>query len=127
MKYIDGFVLVVPRENIEAYTEMARDGGELWKRHGALEYKECIGDDMTPDVPGYQGMRFPAMAGAREDETVVFSYIAFESREHRDAVNAKVMEEMSKNPDKYKDKPMPFDMKRMAYGGFKTIVDPFEK
>jgi uncharacterized protein YbaA (DUF1428 family) len=124
MKYVDGFVLVVPEKNLPAYREMARKAGKIWKGHGALEYFECVGDDLTPDVPPeMKGVRFPEMAGAGPGETVIFSFIVYKSRAHRDEVNAKVMQDPAMNDPAWKDKPMPFDMKRTAYGGFKVIVE----
>jgi uncharacterized protein YbaA (DUF1428 family) len=117
-KYIDGFVIPVPKENIEKYREVAAKAGAIWKEHGALEYIEAVGDDLeVKDL-----VTFPQLAGATDTETVVFSYIVYETREHRDAVNAKVMadprlKEMC-NPENSS-----FDFKRMAYGGFKTIVE----
>jgi uncharacterized protein YbaA (DUF1428 family) len=123
MKYIDGFVLAVPKNKIGAYRKMARWGGKLWKKHGALEYFECLGDDLNPNMAGAKFMTFPKMARLKKNETVFFSFIVFKSRKHRDIVNAKVMKDPIMNDPKYKDKPMPFDVKRMAYGGFKAIVE----
>ncbi len=120
MRYVDGFVLVVPKKNIAAYRRMANEGGRLWKKYGALDYKECVGDDLQPK--GIT-LTFPKAMKVKKSETVFFSYIVFKSRAHRDQVNAKVMKDPSMNDPKYKNKPMPFDMKRMAYGGFKVIVD----
>jgi uncharacterized protein YbaA (DUF1428 family) len=122
-KYVDGFVLVVPKKNLEAYKKMARIGGKVWMKHGALEYKECIGEDLAPDMQGMKFNPFPKMVKAKEDELVIFSYILYKSRKHRDQVNAKVMKDSMMNEDKWKDTPMPFEMKRMAYGGFTTLVD----
>src|SRR5262245_41275533 len=118
MAYVDGFVLAVPKKNLAAYRRMATVGAKVWKRHGALEYRECIGDDLAVKF----GKRFPKMAKAKRGETVFFSWIVYRSRAHRDRVNAKVMadpklgEAMGKGP-------MPFDLKRMAYGGFKVFVE----
>ena len=120
MRYVDGFVLVVPKKNIAAYRRMANEGGRLWKKYGALDYKECVGDDLQPK--GIT-LTFPKAMKVKKSETVFFSYIVFKSRAHRDQVNAKVMKDPAMNDPKYKNKPMPFDMKRMAYGGFKVIVD----
>jgi uncharacterized protein YbaA (DUF1428 family) len=122
-KYVDGFVLVVPKKNLEAYKKMARIGGKVWMKHGALEYKECIGEDLAPDMGGMKFTPFPKMTKVKEDELVVFSYILYKSRKHRDQVNAKVMKDSMMNEDKWKNTTMPFDMKRMAYGGFATLVD----
>ncbi|MDD1697261.1 MAG: DUF1428 domain-containing protein [Methanoregula sp.] len=120
MKYVDGFVIVVPEKNMPAYREMANMGAGVWKKYGALEYYECVGDDLEPEMAG---ITFPKMTKAKTSETVVFSFIVFESRAHRDEVNAKVMQDPVMNDPKYKDMPMPFDMKRMAYGGFNVIVE----
>ncbi len=118
--YVDGFVLVVPTKKIPEYTQIAKMASKVWKKYGALEYKECIADDMSPK---WVTLKFPKMIQAKKSETVVFSFIVFKSRKHRDQVNAKVMKDPIMNDPKYKDKPMPFDMKRMAYGGFTTIVE----
>lgn len=120
--YVDGFVLVVPKNKTAEYRKMAREGAKMWKKFGALEYKECMGDDLRPDMMGGPGLSFIDLAKPKEDETVWFSFITYKSRAHRDKVNKKVMEEMDKMEKKYKDMPMPFDTKRMAYGGFKVIV-----
>ena len=122
-KYIDGFVFVVPKKKVPEYKKMAQLGAKIWKKFGALDYKECMGDDLAPKMKG--GMKhllFPKMAKAKPDETVWFSYIVYKSKKHRDQVNAKVMKEMEKEMKEYKDKPMPFDMKRFAYGGFEVVV-----
>ncbi|MDP3986874.1 MAG: DUF1428 domain-containing protein [Nanoarchaeota archaeon] len=125
MSYIDGFVLTIQEDKIEEYREMAQEAGEVWKKHGALEYFECVGDDMDPDTMGESMIKFPDMANAKPDEIVIFAFIVYESKEHRDDVNKRVMEEMT---EKYKDNPdrmknMPFDMSKMAYGGFNAIVE----
>ncbi len=117
MRYIDGFVLVVPKKKIEIYREMAQKAGKIWKKYGALEYLECVGDDLNPNM----GMlTFPEMAKAKKDEIVMFSFIMYQSREQRDEVIRKVMKDpfMKEQP-----KNMPFDMKKMAYGGFKAVVE----
>jgi len=119
MNYVDGFVLVVPKKNLPAYRTMALVGAKTWKKYGALDYKECVGDDLYPKW----GLPFPTLVKLKKGETIVFSYIVYKSRKHRDEVNAKVMKDPIMNDAKYKDRPMPFDMKRMAYGGFKVIVD----
>lgn len=119
-KYIDGYVLPVPKKNLAKYRQMAKMGSKLWKKYGALEYFESVGDDMSPK---WAGIKFPQMTKAKSDETVIFSWVVFKSRAHRDAVNAKVMKDPAMNDPKYKDMSMPFDAKRMAYGGFKSIVE----
>ncbi len=123
-KYIDAYVLVVPKDKVAQYKKVAKQGGDLWIKHGALAYKECMGDDLSPDMGGFPYLQFPKMAKAKPDETVWYSFIEYKSKAHRDQVNKKVMKEMEKQ---HKDKPdhmddMPFDSKRMAYGGFKVVV-----
>jgi uncharacterized protein YbaA (DUF1428 family) len=115
MAYVDGFVLAVPKQNIDAYKTMARKAGEVWKEHGALAFVECIGDD----VPYGELTSFPRAVQAKEDEIVVFSWIVYESRAHRDAVNAKVMADPRLKSDMAN---MPFDGKRMIYGGFEPFL-----
>ncbi|MDP3742403.1 MAG: DUF1428 domain-containing protein [Candidatus Micrarchaeota archaeon] len=122
MSYVDGFVLVVPKKKIGAYRKMAHSGGKIWKKYGALEYFECIGDDLFPKMGGMKIYNFPRLMKTKPGETVVFSFIVYKSRSHRDAVNAKVMKDPVMCDPAWKDKPMPFDMKRMAYGGFNAIV-----
>ena len=123
-KYVDGFVLVVPNDKAEAYKQMATEGKEMWMRHGALEYFECIGDDLKAQEMGdMKALSFPELAKSKAGENVWFSFIVFKSKAHRDEVNAKVMAEMGQQQEKYKDTPMPFDMKRMAYGGFSVQVE----
>ena len=123
-KYIDGFVLVVPKDKAVEYKKMAKEGRDTWMKYGALEYYECRGDDLVPqEMGGEKARSFTDMAGATGDEAVWFSFIVFNSKEHRDEVNVKVMEEMSKKAEEYKNLLMPFDMKRMAYGGFKVEVE----
>ena len=122
-KYVDGFVIPVPKDKIGEYRKMAKMGAKLWKKYGALEYFECVGDDLSPKMNGVSFMKFPQMTKAKPQETVVFSFIVYKSRAHRDAVNAKVMKDPMMNDPAWKDKSMPFDMKRMAYGGFKSIVE----
>lgn len=122
-KYVDGFVLVIPKDKVAEYKKMAEDGRDSWMKHGALEYYECRGDDLKQNEMGGEKSRsFIEMAGASENETVWFSFIVFKSKENRDEVNAKVMEEMSKMemPENFQ---MPMDMKRMAYGGFQAEVE----
>ena len=116
MPYVDGFVLAVPKQNIEAYKAMARRAGEVWKEYGALAFVECVGDD----VPYGELTSFPRAVQAKEDEIVIFSWIVYESREQRDAVNAKVMADPRLKPDMSN---MPFDGKRMIYGGFETFLE----
>lgn len=118
MAYVDGFVLPLKTENIPAYRKMSRKAGKIWKEYGALEYHECVGDDLN--VKGM--VPFPKIAKAKDGETVVFAWITYKSRKQRDRINAKIMADPRiaeicdpKNPL--------FDFKRMVYGGFKSIVD----
>jgi uncharacterized protein YbaA (DUF1428 family) len=117
MSYVDGFVLVVPKRKIALYKKIATRAAMVWKDHGALDYRECVGDDLKVKM----GLPFPKLAKTKAGETVVFSYIVYKSRAHRDRVNAKVMKD--KRLFEGMPKEMPFDMKRMAYGGFKTLVE----
>ncbi len=119
-KYVDGYVIPISKKNLPAYLRMAKEGAKIWKKYGALEYFECVGDDLNPKWPG---VKFPRLVGAKPSETVVFSFVVFKSRADRDRINAKVMSDPAMDDPKYKDKLMPFDEKRMAYGGFKSIVD----
>jgi uncharacterized protein YbaA (DUF1428 family) len=123
-RYVDGFVLVVPKDKEAEYQTMAEEGRDVWMKHGALEYFECRGDDLKQqEMGGEKSRAFAEMAGAKSDENVWFSFIVFNSREHRDEVNKKVMDEMD---EKYKDQidfSMPFNMQRMAYGGFEAVVE----
>ena len=118
MSYVDGYVLPVPKKKMQAYRRMAQKAGKIWRKHGALDYKECAGDDLNVKM----GVPFPKMLKPRPGETVVFSYIVFKSRAHRDSVNAKVMKD-PRIANMCDPKSMPFDCKRMVYGGFKAIVD----
>ncbi len=116
MAYVDGFVVPVPKKNLAAYLRLARKAGRIWLEYGALEYLECVGDDLDVKM----GLSFRKQAHLKTGETVVFSWIAYRSRAHRDQVNAKVM----KDPRLAgMDRAMPFDVKRMAYGGFKPVVE----
>jgi len=115
-RYVDGFVIPVPKKKVDAYIRLARKAGKIWREHGALEYVECIADD----VKSGKLTSFPQSVKLKRGETVAFSYIVYRSREHRDRVNKKVMEDprfKDMSPDS-----MPFDMKRMIWGGFKPVV-----
>ena len=116
-RYVDGYVLPIPRKNLKSYRRLAAKAGRIWREHGALEYRECAGADLATPC----GMPFPKLARAKPGETVVFSWIVYRSRAHRDRVNAKVMKDprLSASMD---PKAMPFDLKRMAFGGFQPIV-----
>ena len=118
MRYVDGFVLPVPKKNLPAYRRIAHKAGKIWREHGALEYRECAGDDLDVKF----GVPFPRNVKLKPGETVVFSWIVFKSRAHRDRVNAKVMKD-PRLAAMMDPKAMPFDAKRMIYGGFKVRVD----
>ena len=117
-RYVDGYVLPVPRRKIQAYRRIAQKAGKIWRDHGALEVRECVGDDLNVKM----GTAFPRSAKVKPGETVVFSWVVFKSRADRDRVNAKVMKDprLAKMMD---PSAMPFDAKRMVYGGFKVLVD----
>lgn len=123
-KYVDGFVLVVPKNKVEEYKKLAEGARDAWMRYGALQYFECRGDDLIPQQVGdLRARAFDDMAGATGDDDVWFSFIVFESKEHRDLVNAKVMEDMNQQSDREDMMSVPFDMKRLAYGGFQVEVE----
>ena len=117
MSYVDGFVIPVPKKNVTAYRKMARLAGKVWREHGALDYRECVADD----APMGKVTSFPRSVKMKPTETVIFSFIVYKSRKHRDTVNAKVMKD-KRIAKMMNPKAMPFDAKRMIYGGFKTIV-----
>ena len=116
MPYVDGFVLAVPKRNLDTYETMARIASDVWREHGALAYVECVADD----VPYGEVTSFPRAVQAKEDEVVVFAWITYESREQRDAVNAKAMADPRLKCDAGN---MPFDGRRMIYGGFSSFVE----
>ena len=116
--YVDGFVVPVPNRSLEAYRKMARKAGRIWKEHGALAYMECLADDVKPG----KVTSFPQAVKLKPGETVVFSWIVYKSRKHRDSVNAKVMKD-PRLASMMDATTMPFDGKRMFWGGFKTIVE----
>lgn len=116
MEYVDGFLIAVPKKKLAAYKKMARLGAKVWREHGALDYRECVADD----VPYGKRTSFPRAVKQKTGETVVFAFITYKSRKHRDAVNKKAMND--KRFAGMDPKKMPFDAKRMIWGGFKTIV-----
>jgi uncharacterized protein YbaA (DUF1428 family) len=124
-KYVDGFVFPVKKKNIRTYKKMARDAARVWKKFGALGYFECQGEDLkTKSTPGMGRQRsFVATANAKKGDTVWFSFIIYKSRKHRDEVNKKVMDFFSKKYADKMDMPMPFDVRKMAYGGFTVEVE----
>ena len=117
MSYVDGFVLPVPKAKLDAYRDIARRAGEVWREHGALDYREYVADDVKPG----EHTSFPQAVKLEADETVVFAWIVYASREQRDAINEKVMKD-PRLADMMKPEAMPFDGKRMIYGGFKSLV-----
>jgi uncharacterized protein YbaA (DUF1428 family) len=119
MAYVDGFLLPLPKRSVQAYRRIAQKAGKVWREHGALEYRECVGDDLN--VKGM--VPFPRRLRLKPGETAVFSWIVYKSRAHRDRVNAKVMKDPRLAKMMNDPKAMPFDVKRMAYGGFKVLVD----
>ena len=118
MSYVDGFLIPVPRKKLREYIRISKAAGKVWREHGALEYIECAGDDLNVK----HGTPFPKAARMKSGETVVFSWIVYKSKAHRDRVNAKVMKDPRLSAMMTPDA-MPFDMKRMASGGFKVIVN----
>ena len=118
MRYVDGYVLPVPKKNVAAYRRMAQKAGKVWRDHGALEYMECVADDVKPG----KHTSFPQSVTLKPGETVVFAYIVFTSRAHRDRVNAKVMKD-PRQANMMDPKALPFDGKRMFWGGFKVLVE----
>lgn len=116
MTYVDGFIIAVPKQNLKAYEEMARLGGEVWMEHGALSYVECVADD----VPYGEVTSFPRAVQAKEDEIVIFSWVTYRSREERDAVMAKVMADPRLEGSMAN---APFDGKRMIFGGFTSLIE----
>ena len=116
--YVDGFVVPVPLAKLDAYRQMSERAGKIWKEFGALQYWECVGDDVKPG----KVTSFPQSVQLKDDETVVFSWIVYSSREERDRINAKVMED-PRMKDMMDPKTLPFDGMRMFWGGFKTIVE----
>jgi uncharacterized protein YbaA (DUF1428 family) len=117
-RYVDGFVLPVPRRDIDAYRRMARKAGKIWREHGALEFRECVAEDVKKG----KLTSFPQSVKLKRGEAVVFSWIVFKSRAHRDRVNAKVMDD-PRLADMMEPKDMPFDAKRMIFGGFEVMVE----
>ncbi len=116
-QYIDGFLLAVPRKKLDAYRQIARKAGRVWREHGAVEYRECVGDDLKVKM----GVPFTRLVKVKPGETVVFSWIVYKSRAHRDRVNAKAMKD-KRVAGMMDPKALPFDAKRMIFGGFKPLV-----
>jgi uncharacterized protein YbaA (DUF1428 family) len=118
MPYVDGYVLPVPKKNLRAYARMARKAGKIWREHGAIEFRECVADDVKPG----KYTSFPQSVKLKSGETVIFSWIVFKSRVHRDSVNTKVMKD-PRLAEMMDPKALPFDGKRMFWGGFRTLVE----
>ena len=118
MPYVDGYVIPVPKKKLGAYRRVAARSGKVWREHGALVYKECVGDHLDTGL----GMSFTKLVKPKRGETIVFSFVVFKSRAHRDRVNAKVIKD-PRLADLVRPGAMPFDAKRMAYGGFDVLVD----
>jgi len=118
MAYVDGFVVPVPKKNLDAYRRMATKSGKVWREHGALDYKECVGDDVKPG----KRTSFPQAVKLKPGEVVFFSWIVYRNRKHRDSVNKKVMKD-PRITGMMDPKRFPFDGKRMFWGGFKVMVD----
>ena len=117
--YVDGFVLPVPKKKLGQYRKLCTMMGKLMTKYGALEYLECVGDELGSK---WGSMPFPKMAGAKKGETVIFSFITYKNKAQRNAIMAKMLKDPLMNDPKWKDMQMPFDMKRFAYGGFKVVV-----
>jgi uncharacterized protein YbaA (DUF1428 family) len=118
MPYVDGFIVPVPKKNLEAYRRLARLAGKVWRDHGALEFKECVADDVKKG----KWTSFPRSVKLKPNETVIFSYIVYKSRAQRDRIMAKVMKD-KRLAGMMDPKAMPFDAKRMIFGGFNVLVD----
>ncbi len=118
MPYVDGFVIPVPKNKVDAYREIATRCGEIWREHGALQFRECVADDVKPG----KLTSFPQSVDLQDGETVIFSWIVYASREERDSINDKVMKD-PRMTEMMKPENMPFDGKRMIYGGFNMLVD----
>lgn len=118
MAYVDGFLIAIPKKNLKAYIKLAKTACKVWLDHGALNYHECVGDDVKIKY----GTNFPKLIKQKTDEILIFSYITYKSRKHRDTVNAAVMKD-KRIKESCDPKNMPFKMNRMSYGGFKSIVE----
>ncbi|HZO86607.1 MAG TPA: DUF1428 domain-containing protein [Verrucomicrobiae bacterium] len=118
MNYVDGFLLALPKKNLQPYRRMSEKAGKVWRELGALEYRECVGDDLKAQM----GLPFPKLMKLKPGETAVFSWIVYKSKAHRDSVNAKVMKD-PRIANMCDPRNTPFDVKRMCYGGFKILVD----
>ncbi|HSU72653.1 MAG TPA: DUF1428 domain-containing protein [Candidatus Binatia bacterium] len=120
MTYVDGYLLPVKKKGLNTYRKMASGMAKLCKKYGALHYFECAGDDLHNKMAK---IHFPKLIKAKPDETVIFAFVIYKSKASRNSIMKKIMSDPSMGPENWKDKPMPFDMNRMAFGGFKTIVE----
>ena len=118
--YVDGYVLAVPKKKLQAYKRLAQKTGKLWRKHGALDYIEAVGNDLSPK---FASIKFPQTVKAKPSETIIFSYIVFKNRKHRDLVNARVWKDPFMQDPENQPSQMPFDTKRLAYGGFRILVE----
>jgi len=121
MVYVDGYVLVIKKKKLKEYTKMARAAGRFWKKYGALEYTETVQDELNPDMQGMKQLGFEKLTKCKKDELVIFSYVVYRSKKHRDSVNKKVMQD-EKMIESCKDAKVPFEMNRFCWGGFRSIV-----
>lgn len=126
VRYVDGFVITIPKKNLDAYKKMAKEAGKVWMKHGAVGYYECIGDDLD-SVKEMGGLPFPVMTQKKPNEVVVFSFIIYKSKSQRDKINKKIMQDPAMNEMCPDGKKMPFEMKKMAYGGFEAFVQLEDK
>lgn len=123
MRYIDSFVLVVPKATEEEYIQLETQSSKIWKKYGALDYFACKGSDLTPDMGEMKTLRYPDLVNLKEDETLWIAFIFYKSKEHRDEVTAKVMQDPEMDGSQWEGKTMPFDMERMVMGGFEVVID----
>jgi uncharacterized protein YbaA (DUF1428 family) len=121
MSYVDGYLLTLKKKNLKVYKKMAMEGARVWMKNGALAYTETVGEDLD-SVSQWGGLPFPKLMDLKKDEVAIFSYITYKNKKHRDQVNAKVHKDMEKN-EKMKNMAMPFEMSKMAYGGFEAAVE----
>lgn len=126
MTYVDGYVLPVMKSKLKAYQKVASEAGKFWMKNGALSYTECAADDLHSAVK-LGCLPFPKMVKNKSSETIIFAYVVYKSKAHRDEVNKRVGKDMEKISHKYKHLKMPFDDKKMAFGGFKSIVNYSKK
>lgn len=122
-QYVDGYVIPILKKDVKAYQKIAHKAGKLWIKHGAVVVFECIGEDLNPKLEGMKVLTFPKLTKSKKNESVLFSFIVYKSRKHRDLVNKRVMKDPLMSDPNYVPQMIPFDVKKMAYGGFETIVN----